>query len=180
MLKDAWNQFYSERQETDRTSSQLLLQLGIHQINLLRTLFESPLEIESCIATDEAGTRKISAVFSSQGHIINYTLIPLFQAPWVWRESFEALYTDKVITYEPGCPFLPTSQAALHVSTGDSETRRTETRLFSFADPFRNMIDSILSAYLQNHAVPDALSADFAASDIRFIESMLQKQRSIT
>ena len=175
-LKKAWDKFYSEDctgKQQDRSNSQLLLQLGIHQINLLHALVDD-IDIDSFTAIDDNGVRKIFCTGMSEKLRINYTLIPLFNAPWVWKEKFEALYSDKVLEYEPGCPFLISADSTLRVCQGNDMMENSVYR-FGYEDYFYTMIDHILNTFEQGVTPDYRCSAESAIKDIRFIETMLME-----
>lgn len=169
-LKEAWNGFYREEGKQfshQHALSQTLLQLGIHQINLLQEILG---QVQVCTArhTLAQGIQTFSAILRREDTTVNYRLIPLFSGPWLWQESYEAVYPDKILVYEPGSPFLNTSESVLRVIGG--EGLASSTVRFGVEDPFRNMIRVIADTHGTGAQL---LDPEAAVRDIRTIEQML-------
>ena len=170
LLKDAWDGFYQDEGQQfqhQHALSQTLLQLGIHQINLLHEVL-GPVEVCSAHSTVSQGIQSFSAILRSEPTTVNYRLLPLFSAPWLWMESYEAVYPDKILIYEPGSPFLNTNESVLRVIGGDGIV--SSTNRFDLEDPFRKMIGVIAASHRSDRIL---LQPEAAVQDIRTIEQLL-------
>lgn len=175
LLGKAWDDFYAARPE-QRPESQLLLQLGIHQINLLHVLL-GDFTVEACVRRKRGGVLSISAIFDARGTAVNYSLVPLFDAPWDWRESYTAVCRDKLLRYEPGCPFLSVSVARLRIFDDTFGLGFSEYKA-GYGNPFARMVHAILDALEGDGPADERLSPDQAVRDLHTVETMLRNCRS--
>lgn len=169
-LKDAWSSFYREEgQQFSHQSalSQTLLQLGIHQINLLHQVL-GPVEVCSVHNTAAQGIQTFSAILRREDTTVNYRLLPLFSGPWLWKESYEAVYPDRILVYEPGSPFLHTSESVLRIVGGNGMA--DSSHRFEVEDPFRKMIRVIADSHGTDL---NLLDPEAAVRDIHTIEQLL-------
>ena len=170
-LNTAWDQFYENtRREQKRSEGQLLLQLGIHQLNLIHQLL-GELRPVQVLCHERNHLQTIHALFENgEGVPIHYTLIPLFSADWLWQETYEAVYADQILRYRPGSPFLKTSESVLDQVFGENGAMKKQTLRFGTEEPFGMMIREILDRY-QNAQEDDSLEQ--ALRDLETIESIL-------
>lgn len=169
-LKDAWSSFYQAQGRPffqQSGLSQTLLQLGIHQINLLHEIL-GPVWVCSAHNTVDQGIQTFCAILRQNTTTVNYRLLPLFSGPWLWKESYEAVYPDRILIYEPGSPFLHTSESVLRTIGGDSMTE--SSCRFETEDPFRKMIRVIAESHGTD---PTLLNPESAVRDIQTIEQLL-------
>ena len=167
-LTDSWTAFHQKNGGHNRGSAELLLQLGIHQINLLHALL-GEFQLKSCIIQENQGIRTVSALFRKDAVAVRYALIPVFSAPWLWEETYEAVYPDGILRYSPGCPFLSSSESRLRFVGVDG--LGTQEQRFGVQDPFEQMIDALIQETGQTP--PSATFAMQAIDDLRTIEEML-------
>jgi len=171
-LESDWSTFWTETGGLGhREAGQLLLQLGIHQINLLRELL-GEIKVQDAVFQKQKGIQTVSTRFlSASGTPVHYTLIPLFSAPWLWTERYEAVYPDRILTYCPGSPFLRTSESTLR-QIGASDVLQDQTRRFGVTEPFSAMMRDIIASADGNISDP---SARDAVRDLEIIESILEQ-----
>ena len=176
-LKESWNGFFSSNEINDlehQIETQLMLQLGIHQINIIQKLF-GQVEIQNAIFSHINGVCTINSLMRNADNTsINYTLVPMFSGAWLWKEKYEIVYPDALIVYHPGCPFLPISDAYLEIIEGH-ECLGTTIVKSDMANPFETMIDNIL---YQFNSGEDNASVLEAIEDIKVIESLLKVGRN--
>lgn len=171
-LKESWNAYFlnnSVEGVEHQAESQLLLQLGIHQLNLIRKLF-GHLEVRHAIFSHNNSVCTINTMLQgSDNTIINYSLVPLFSGAWVWKEKYEIIYQDALITYHPGCPFLPMSDSWLEIAEENGNMSNTVIKS-GMIDSFELMLRSILKNFYDNEEYTSALEA---IEDIKLIEALL-------
>ena len=171
-LEAVWNQFYGAdpAKKQRRSEGQLLLQLGIHQLNLMHQAFGN-LNVEQVLYHERNHLQTIHALFENcEGVSIHYTLIPLFLADWLWQETYEVVYADRILRYCPGSPFLKTSESILEQVFGENGAMEKQTLRFGVVEPFGIMIQELLDRY-QNACGDDSLEQ--AVRDLETIEAML-------
>lgn len=174
MLSKAWDDFFVGQTEL-RPESQLLLQLGIHQINLLHALL-GDYSVDACVRRVRAGKLSISAVFSTSCTPVSFSLVPLFDAPWDWNESYTVICRDRLLCYEPGCPFLGVSMARLRVKDGTNGLGQSELRA-GYGNPFAMMIRAVFDSLDGAKPEEKRLSPEQAIQDLRVVETMLEHLR---
>lgn len=171
-LKNAWDSFYANDlmgKTEGRTESQLLLQLGIHQLNLIKKLFGN-VEVKSVLSSHNGNTCTINTLFHADpGISISYSLVPMFSGPWLWEEKYEIIFQDSLLIYHPGCPFLPISDAYLEIIDG-KESLKKSTISMGMIDPFRIMIERIIDKCSGSEKDDSVLEA---IEDIELVEKIL-------
>lgn len=174
-LEQAWDEFYEEdviRKKQSRTASQLLLQLGIHQLNLIRKMF-GEIDVTMTDVQDRDGVCVVHCMLRDRnGTHIQYTLIPLFSGTWMWEEKYEIVYPDEIIIYRPGCPFLISSEATVTVIGGGSRLEEKCMRA-GVVEPFRYMIEDIITM-CENGRKDNSVRE--AIKDIELVESIVSKK----
>ena len=126
----------------------LLLQLGIHDVNLLRFLFGELEAIDSAHLWRPGGDGPVGVSADlrlGDGVPCRLDVAPLFGAPWPWMEEIEVVYPDEVVRLRLGNPFLP--MAASHVDrVGEHEAGHGSLALQDgLADPFVLQIEAALT-----------------------------------
>ena len=176
-LEHAWNTFFNANsiKEADRkTETQLLLQLGIHQLNLIRKLF-GHLRVKDTTFSHNNGICLINTMLKSDDNVIvNYSLIPLFSGAWIWEEKYEIIYPDVLLVYHPGCPFLPISDAYLEITEEKGSIYNTTVKS-GMKDSFEMMIEHILKCFDSDE---DDSSVIDAIEDIKLIEDILNNGKN--
>lgn len=173
-LKEGWEACFARQGwETKemRKLAQTILQLGIHHINLFQNLFEMPAKVKSCYSGN-SGVQYFQAQFMMGNVPCDYVLIPLFQAPWKWEETYEVVYTDCIIRLSFQNPFLPYNESKVIIQEQNKEYVKQEY-LFDQQDSFKiqldNCIEKVLSGEWENEMMQHAVC------DLELIEAMMEK-----
>ena len=176
-LNEGWVSFFASNSIFDseqRIETQLMLQLGIHQINIIRKLF-GQIKIQDVVISHVNGVCTVNSVLQSANNTtINYALAPMFSGAWLWKEKYEIVYPNALIVYHPGCPFLPISDSYLEICEGKEYLNSIIVKS-DLSNPFETMIDSILNDYCSDQA---NTSVSEAIGDIEFIELLLKTGRN--
>ena len=123
-----------------------------------------------------AGKLSSSAVCSTGCTPVSFSLVPLFDAPWDWNESYTVICRDRLLCYEPGCPFLGVSMARLRVKDGTNGLGQSELRA-GYGNPFAMMIRAVFDSLDGAKPEEKRLSPEQAVQDLRVVETMLEHLR---
>ena len=107
---------------------------------------------------------------------VSFSLVPLFDAPWDWRESYTAVCRRTLLRYEPGCPFLNVSMARLFVTDETNGMGVSEYR-GGYGNPFALMIRAVFDGFGGAGAEDPRLLPEQAVRDLQTVEAMLKTLR---
>jgi predicted dehydrogenase len=166
-LADAWARVGDVRW---RDHAQNLLQLGIHDLNVLDHVAGPVTAVTSATAGSQAS---ISASLVLAGGVpASLHVAPLFGAPWMWRQSLEAVYSDRILRVEFGNPFQTVNLTRL-VEVGPEPESRTIRRAGS-EDPFVEQVRHVLDV-VRTGATDTSVAA--ALRDLSVIDDVLAHVR---
>lgn len=176
LLEKKWNSYFDKKGITEiwrEDLSKLLLQLGIHQLNLLNHLCES-LKVEDAKFYEDQKGQIMNASFGTEGNYpVNFTLIPCFSGAWLWEEKYEAVFSDKIVTYSVGSPFLRSNESFLEITDMTDGTMRTQRLRCDVVEPFERMLEALLAGENEN------LGAEQAITDLTLIKDILGKIEAV-
>lgn len=171
-LDKKWESLFEKNQieeERKKNGNKLLLQLGIHQINLLNQLC-GKLEVSDAKINDSEKNQVVNVLFKTQNNCpIHYTLIPCFSGAWLWEEQYEAVFSDKIITYSVGSPFLRTNESYLEITDAENGTIRKNRLRCDIVEPFERMIEAVINGN------SDSTNSKQACDDLEVINSIMRK-----
>jgi predicted dehydrogenase len=140
----------------------LLLELLVHDLDLLIWLFNREIEIDDIIARSGGGEGALILRLSARtggGSQIEIVCSPRFNAASPWRQSLEIVWENAAAGLRFGNPFRPVNEGTLTLDLGD----RGDSVCIKPPpeDPFRLMLDAFLDSAsrgsTEDGALKDAL-----------------------
>jgi predicted dehydrogenase len=148
--------------------AQTLLQLAIHDLNLLDFIFGP---IASVSWVEPAPNGALTASLSLIGGVACILHVaPLMSAPWMWHQQLEVIYPGTVLRLEFGSPFLSVNLSRV-VEIG-APLGRIAVQSMGAEDPFGRLIEHAVGC-LRSGEADD--SAQAAIRDLVIIEEFMKR-----